>query len=735
MPGSPAEIIGNLSALLRDIAKDGWIDRPFTWPGADSPIRLRKALHPLGACGLVSRQGRPARVVLTDEARNFLDSGDDLYLIAVIHANVRFIGEALAALEHGLTHNELNELATREYGLKWSSLDQVRRRVYLLRAAGLVDYWSNGKVHSTERGRQLLEHLKLVDPDHLPHRRRPPAQAAELPSPPPLLAARLAEVDQATLRSRKRPMGYIAGGGRVEVLSRLVNAAVPDITRSDFRAFCVEEFGVLESSAEQTLGTLRSFGLLVQVGTDTFAATELAASCLASDEALDFIRLLHLNVALLGETLDALDNEANSSTLTRILAERYPLMQLSRDGITRRLALFLETGLAERIGLTIRRTELGTVLAQTLPLLQRAGADDVVESTNRDITLRDSRGTAHGTADHGTRGFGLVATEVVEAATDSTDYQRFERAVAAAFRVFGIDVESCGGPKKTDVVINLWLSPINQQRIAVDAKTDGAGLVTDQDVKFWRLGEHRERHKAQSTVLVGPRFDARVEQEAAKENVALLTARELADAVMRHSRTPLAPYQIAALVTAGGGDALELRWRAAERRQETLRLVLDTLWNSGNDPVDIQYTKGALGIGDIWRETKGVLETPLDRSEIEEALTFLGTPYVDGVTKQHSDYVVTAPPSLTAARLRALATAIESTGPGGSRAEEPPALPTPSDSEPPAGRSVPRQQDPSATVAPSLVRSWAKTQGRAVSGRGRLPEVLVREYKRAHDLE
>ncbi|MBT2398084.1 restriction endonuclease [Streptomyces sp. ISL-100] len=734
VPGSPLEIISNLRTLLAGIAKDGTIDRPFTSPNADSPIPLRKAVHALGACGLVKREGRPSRLSLTDEASYFLESGDELYLIAVFHANVRFVGEVLASLGEGLAHNELNEVAAKEYGLRWDSLDQVRRRVYWLRAAGLVDYWTNGKVVPTERGLRFLERLELVTPDQLPHRRRTSAQAVELPPPPALLAVELADADQAALRSRKRPLGYVAGGARVEVLARLVNAAVPEITRSDFRSFCTEEFGVLGSSAEQTLGTLRSFGLLAQVGTDTFAATELAASCLASDEALDFVRLLHLNIALLGETLEALEDESHSSTLLRVLAERYPHMQLTREDVTRRLALLLDTGLAERIGLAVRRTELGTTLVHTLPLLEHANSDELA-STDDVVVRGESAAEARATADAGRRSFGLLATEVVQAATDSADHQRFERAVAAAFRALGVDVETHGGPKKTDVVIELWQSPTDRQRVAVEAKTDGAGLVTDQDVKFWRLGEHRERHEARSTVLVGPRFDARVVQEAAREKVALLTARELANAVMRHSRTPLTPREITAMVTAGNAEALALTWRAAERRQEALSLVLHTLWKSGNDPVDIQYTTGVLGVSDIWRETKGALETPLDSSEIEEALAFLGAPFIAGVARQGGDHVVTAPPSLIAARLRALASVIESAGEerptGGHGGEEPPTPPARPGPEP----SVPRQQEPPTNVTASLVRTWAKSQGRAINERGRLPQSLIKEYMQAHGRE
>jgi hypothetical protein len=48
---------------------------------------------------------------------------------------------------------------------------------------------------------------------------------------------------------------------------------------------------------------------------------------------------------------------------------------------------------------------------------------------------------------------------------------------------------------------------------------------------------------------------------------------------------------------------------------------------------------------------------------------------------------------------------------------------------------VPRQQEPSAGITASLVRAWAKSQGRAVNERGRLPENLIKEYTQAHDRE
>ncbi|MCE0448023.1 hypothetical protein LT493_42345 [Streptomyces tricolor] len=106
---------------------------------------------------------------------------------------------------------------------------------------------------------------------------------------------------------------------------------------------------------------------MVQIGPDRFTAGPLAAEWLHSGQVADLVRHLHLGLALLGETLDALADAHDSATLTRILSERYPDGRLTRKDVTARVALLVDTGLAERIGARTRRTPLGTALAGALP--------------------------------------------------------------------------------------------------------------------------------------------------------------------------------------------------------------------------------------------------------------------------------------------------------------------------------------------------------------------------------
>jgi hypothetical protein len=157
------------------------------------------------------------------------------------------------------------------------------------------------------------------------------------------------------------------------------------------------------------------------------------------------------------------------------------------------------------------------------------------------------------------------------------------------------------------------------------------------------------------------------------------------------------------------------------------------MWDSANDPVEIEFGAGGLDVRDIWRETKALLATPLDKREIEEALAFLSSPCIAGVVGRGSDHAITAPPELIVARLRSLASAIEAKAMGtdsrrdGSARAIPPSFTLPRDGEL-------KTSSISNDIDPAQVRVWAVTEGRSVNARGRLPESLIRDYKRAHDL-
>ncbi|MGW3442935.1 Lsr2 family DNA-binding protein [Streptomyces sp. NPDC001076] len=713
VPGNVDQMVPNLCGLLRDVERDGEVERAFTWPATGAGTTIKAAVHGLGSCGLIVKAGDT--LSLTREARFFLDGEDADYLAAVLHANVRFMGEMLRGIGSGRSHAELNEVAENSYGLKWGTLDQVRRRSSWFRALGLAELWSHSnQVVLTDRGHSLCTALQLAQTNEIPgfadlHQKTP-----ELKPAGPLALAETAALDQNVLVNRKPQWGYLAGGGSLDNFRILTDLAFPRTTKDDYIRQCAEQFTVKESSAEQTLWTLRALNILEQVGMHTFAPTPVAVEWLESGNPLDLVRILHSKVALVGEVLSALYEESDTGAILRWLTLGFPAHRLSRGELTRRLAILNDAELVERIGHTrYRITPLGELFHDALPCLEPAGSH---HSSSRAIEeAGPSEASAAEIVNHG--------QEVLDAAVDSANPRRFEEAVATSFRLLGLNVEQYGGPGKTDLVVVFWISPTKRCRVTVEVKTDSAGVVHENDIKFDALDEHRKIHDAERVIVVGPDFGGRLPQWAMSKSIPLISAGNIAEWISRSRRARLFPQELFHLIFSESADSV---WTSVARNLDAIRQVTSALWESGNDENDIEFSGGALTVRDIWRMSKGTEKNPLSPSEIEDALALLSNPLLAACTSmKNGEFTSTAPLHLVAARLRTFADVLEDGLPlitGGPDVDRHAPPPEPEEAEARnSGRAVPE-------VVPEQVRRWAKANGRPVSSKGRLPNSLVAEY-------
>ncbi|MFJ6797665.1 hypothetical protein [Streptomyces sp. NPDC091268] len=703
--------------LLESIRGDGAVDRPFVWEHTRTETTVRSALHSLGSCGLVRRPDRKGYTSVTPEGAHALETRDFVYLIKVFHANVRFIGEALHLLREGLTHGELNEAARDLYQLQWTTLDQVRRRTSWFRAAGLVDLWKgSNRLILTDLGIHVCQELTIVNPADLPGLRRDTTYGTSLGDPGPLLTGEIQRLDRERLAARKPQIGYIAGGSSVAAIRTIVNMMSPEVDRTAFLALCAEQLDVKKSSVDQSLHTLRLLGLIEQTGPRTYAPTEICREWLSTDQAVDLVRILHSKVSMVGEVLHALPHGGETSAVFQWLRNNFPENPIGRAEVSKRLLLLQEAGLAERITHTAYSiTALGEAFAASLPTMEIAPLEVQVDESGPD-TLPST---------HPSASFTVLAREVVEAAADSTNPARFEKALVACFGSLGLEVEPYGGPKKTDLCLVFWNSPTERRRVIVEAKTDGAGIVDEDDVKFDALEEHRKHHQAEQVVIIGPGFGGRLPGWAKDRGIPLITAEEVSRWLLRAAHVRLLPRDFFHIITAArmidtstGPD----EWDAAERGLESVHRAAHALWESGNDEKDIEYSGGALTVRDIWRTKK---ESELEPSEIQTALDFLSSPLVRGaVVSKSGEYVAASAPSLVAARLRCLADVIE-------RGISKPSAPAPRTNDfPVRGRTGRTEGERSAIAAvlPAQVRAWARSNGRPVSVAGRLPHSLVAEY-------
>ena len=95
--------------------------------------------------------------------------------------------------------------------------------------------------------------------------------------------------------------------------------------------------------------------------------------------------------------------------------------------------------------------------------------------------------------------------ELAEAAADSQDPERLERAVGSALAFLGYEVEVIGGSGRTDVLAVAPLG-INRYTVVVDAKSSSRGRVSDAQIDWLSIRSHKTAERADFSCVVGPDF-------------------------------------------------------------------------------------------------------------------------------------------------------------------------------------------------------------------------------------
>lgn len=251
-----------------------------------------------------------------------------------------------------------------------------------------------------------------------------------------------------------------------------------------------------------------------------------------------------------------------------------------------------------------------------------------------------------------------IVGELLTAQTDSTNPARFELAIRDAYGYLGFDAARFGGSGETDVLLGAPTSA-GPYRVIVDGKSSRSGRVTDQQIDWNSLRDHRLRREAQHALVVAPDFGGgNLLRRADEYRVALLRAADLADVIRLHSLTPfslldLRPmFEGPGMVTQALQD-LSLLHRATLARWRLLREVVEIM---GRLPSDI-FPDAVMISG--WLALSRP-ETSPSRDAVQEAIAILATKAV-GVLRPHNGsggYALTMRPETALRRLRALAGAL-----------------------------------------------------------------------------
>lgn len=175
--------------------------------------------------------------VPTPTTRRWLESGVAELVAGMLHANVQFIGEMIAALGRPLSTDALLEFGNERYSLAWTSRGQINVRAAWLRSAGLVAKTHDG-LRATPSGVAFLEQVDIYEPPLTSS----PTDGSQPPAHTP--QARLPQGDSST-----------APDAAAEIGDRLVSLSCDGARHKEFEAAVRDAFDFLGFEAEHLSGS------------------------------------------------------------------------------------------------------------------------------------------------------------------------------------------------------------------------------------------------------------------------------------------------------------------------------------------------------------------------------------------------------------------------------------------------------------------------------------------------
>ena len=146
-----------------------------------------------------------------------------------------------------------------------------------------------------------------------------------------------------------------------------------------------------------------------------------------------------------------------------------------------------------------------------------------------------------------------IIPKLKETQIKSQSPNEFEEAIKLAFDFLGFEAELIGGSGDTDVILTANIGK-ESYKINVDGKTSASGKISDSQIDWLSLTDHKQKNKSDFVVVVGPNFSGgNLEKRANDHGVCLLKTDDLIQLVNAHSEFPFTLIELKNLF-AGKGD-------------------------------------------------------------------------------------------------------------------------------------------------------------------------------------
>ncbi len=362
------------------------------------------------------------------------------------------------------------------------------------------------------------------------------------------------------------------------------------------------------------------------------------------------IALLHSRIQFVGELLEIIREPRTADEILSIANSDFGMRWDTKAQIESRLGWLRSGGMISSTDDgRLLVTDLGRALLQQLVLYRPSPTSSDSHLTDnelaREIESLDLQPIPE---------VEQLLIELRQSSVDSHNPDRFEQATRDAFNYLGFQAQWLGGSGKTDVLLIAALGNVDTYRVIIDCKTSASGSVSDPQVDWATLDEHKSKYKAQYVGLVAPNpSGSRLTERAGKFQVTVISVDQLGGLCLQHSKTPLGLDEYRLLFESGGIVDTQ---QVAERAEDFTRIMeltsaLCRVIRKRSE------TYGRLYARDLHLSLDGKpVAEGTTQAEIQQLLDVLSSPLLrvlDGSAEK--GYLVTSSPDISKMRINILA--------------------------------------------------------------------------------
>lgn len=625
MPNIPRGTLGvkeNLKTILEMVRNNVSPSQRLSLEGSESQIDLGTACVRLRPMKLLLKT--QAGWVLSDEARKWLDTEDELYLAAFLCARIKFLAEILYYLDKPKTAAELQNIAINEYGLTWKTTSDINARLVWLRQLGLVEFQDFSLLYFlTDLGKEFIKTIEIVEPIKQDFSFDETLNEGEIE-----VSKWAIDLCSNLPSDRKSSIGYIVGDMKQfqKTIAEFIQLINGGKSSDQVMKYAEENYAIAPSSLRSFFSTLTNMGIVERKTSTIYDVTDTARLWSEKEQIIDLLCIMHRQFGFMFEMLGVLEERSMSNKeLAAIAKVSYGFERENIDEIRRRVSAFqvaklIRNDSIDKYTITSRGRKLLALIHLEKPVFAETseGQGDEYES------IQDLQ----------------FFTELRLAAKDSSNFERLEKQVKVAFEKLGFDAQWLGGAGKTDVLVRAAGNSLTTYSVTVDAKSTMSGNVTDGLVDFDTLEEHRRKHKADFSAVVGGSFqNERLIKRAIEHNVVLIDIDTLETLIRNHMEVPIQVTSYRKLFETPGianVSCLEEEREKITRYGNLLHAVMDCLVAEREDEV----TGGILQERDIYRSLRmnESFSFAPNIAEISAMLQFLASPLIGCVEKSKEGY-------------------------------------------------------------------------------------------------